>query len=150
MDVRHRAVEALRPMTRSKSNIGGLAVALLALSASAIAQEAGRLAAGEAAWDKAGCLQCHGASGEGGGGGESPAGPSLRNTLLDRAMLAETIRCGRPGGQMPAWLVGAYTEIPCYGLTKGPVPAGLDQTPVLSAEEIDALVDYLLAKVIGK
>src|SRR5258708_3182783 len=127
-------------MTRSKSVC--LTTAFLTLSASAFAQEAERLAAGEAAWDKAGCLQCHGASGEGGGGGEAVAGPSLRTTLLDRTMLADTIRCGRPGGQMPAWLTGAYTEIPCYGLPKGPAPAGLDLTPVLSAQEIDALVDY--------
>jgi mono/diheme cytochrome c family protein len=123
---------------------------LLALSASAFAQDAGRLAAGEAAWDKAGCPQCHGASGEGGTGGEFPAGPSLRKTLLDRTALAETIRCGRLDTQMPAWLNGAYTEIPCYGLPKGPPPASIDPTPVLSADEIAALVDYLMAKIVGK
>ena len=126
--------------------VGGL----LALSTPAFAQDAGRVAAGEAAWDKAGCPQCHGASGEGGAGGESPAGPSLRKTLLDRMALAETIRCGRPDTQMPAWLDGAYTEIPCYGLPKGPVPAAIDLTPVLSADEVQALVDYLMAKIVGK
>ena len=108
------------------------------------------MAAGEGAWDKAGCPQCHGASGEGGAGGESPAGPSLRKTLLNRAALAETIGCGRPDTQMPAWLDGAYTDIPCYGLPKGPVPATIDLTPVLSADEIQALVDYLMAKIVGK
>jgi mono/diheme cytochrome c family protein len=123
---------------------------LLSLCASAFAQDAARVAAGEDAWDKAGCLQCHGASGEGGAGGEFPAGPSLRKTLLDRAALAETISCGRPGTQMPAWLDGAYTEIPCYGLAKGPPPPGTDLTPVLSADEIHALVDYLMAKIVGK
>src|SRR5947209_3268277 len=115
----------------------GFAVgAYLALHASAFAQDAARLNAGEAAWDKAGYIQCHGASGEGGAGGDAPAGPSLRSTLLDQPGLAETISCGGPGTQMPAWLDGAYTEIPCYGLSRGPVPAGLDLTPVLSAEEI--------------
>ena len=64
--------------------------ASLMLSISTSAQESRRIAAGEAAWDKAGCLQCHGASGEGGTGGEFPAGPSLRPTLLDRAELVET------------------------------------------------------------
>jgi mono/diheme cytochrome c family protein len=124
--------------------------ALLALVAPAPAQDAARLAAGEAAWNKAACLQCHGSAGEGGTGGEFPAGPSLRTTQLNRALLVDTIRCGRPGTEMPAWLDGAYTEISCYGLPKGPPPAGLDMTPVLSGDEIDALVDYMMATMVGK
>jgi mono/diheme cytochrome c family protein len=112
--------------------------------------DAARLAAGEAAWNKAACLQCHGSAGEGGTGGEFPAGPSLRTTQLNRVLLVDTIRCGRPGTQMPAWLDGAYTEISCYGLPKGPPPAGLDLTPVLSGDEVDALVDYMMAKMVGK
>lgn len=127
-----------------------LACALLALVASARAQDAARLAAGEAAWNKAACLQCHGSAGEGGTGGEFPAGPSLRTTQLNRAMLVDTIGCGRPGTQMPAWLDGAYTEISCYGLPKGQPPAGLERTPVLSSDEIEALVDYMMAKMVGK
>src|ERR1700678_2143242 len=67
------------------------------LCAAAFAQDPARLAAGEGAWDKAGCLQCHGASGEGGAGAEFPAGPSLRTTRLDRTALVETISCGLPG-----------------------------------------------------
>ena len=126
------------------------AVTLLALMPSAHAQDAARLAAGEAAWNKAACLQCHGSAGEGGSGGEFPAGPSLRTTQLNRALLVDTIRCGRPGTQMPAWLDGAYTEISCYGLPKGPPPAQLDLTPVLSGDEDDALVDYMMAKMVGK
>ena len=127
-----------------------VAGALLTLAASARAQDAARLAAGEAAWNKAACLQCHGSSGEGGTGGEFPAGPSLRTTQLNRALLTDTIRCGRPGTQMPAFLDGAYTTVPCYGLPKGPPPAGLELTPVLSEDEIEALVDYLMAKIVGK
>ncbi len=126
------------------------AVTLLALMPSAHAQDAARLAAGEAAWNKAACLQCHGSAGEGGSGGEFPAGPSLRTTQLNRALLVDAIRCGRPGTQMPAWLDGAYTQISCYGLPKGPPPAGLELTPVLSADEVDALVDYMMAKMVGK
>jgi mono/diheme cytochrome c family protein len=136
-------------MTRA-ANIAWLASTLLALVASARAQDAALLAAGEAAWNKAACLQCHGSAGEGGMGGEFPAGPSLRTTQLNRALLVDTIRCGRPGTQMPAWLDGAYTEISCYGLPKGPPPVGLELTPVLSAGEIDALVDYMMAKMVGK
>ncbi len=89
-------------------------------------------------------------SGEGGTGGEFPAGPSLRTTQLNRVMLVDTIGCGRPGTQMPAWLDGAYTEISCYGLPKGPPPAGLELTPVLSSDEVEALVDYMMAKMVGK
>jgi mono/diheme cytochrome c family protein len=126
------------------------ATLVLALSCSAFAQDAARLAAGEAAWDKAGCLQCHGASGEGGAGGEFTAGPSLRRTRLDRTALLETISCGLPGTEMPAWLDGAYTQRPCNGFPAGPAPAGTTLTPVLDAEEIDALVDYLIAKMVGK
>ena len=90
-----------------------------AFSASAFAQNPDRLAAGEAAWDKAGCLQCHGSTGEGGVGGEFPAGPSLRKTRLDRAALIEAISCGLPGTQMPSWLDGAYTQRTCYGFPPG-------------------------------
>ena len=115
----------------------------------AFAQDAARLVAGEAAWDKAGCPQCHGSSGEGGSGGEFVAGPSLRTTRLAKEALIDTIGCGRPGTEMPSWLAGAYTEIPCYGV-KGPVPAGLDRVPVLTVDEVAALVDYRLAKVVGK
>jgi mono/diheme cytochrome c family protein len=136
-------------MTRANT-IALVAGTLLALLTSARAQDAVRLAAGEAAWNKAACLQCHGSAGEGGTGGEFPAGPSLRTTQLNRILLVDTIRCGRPGTQMPAWLDGAYTEISCYGLPKGPPPAGLDLTPVLSGDEIEALVDYMMAKMVGK
>ena len=120
-----------------------------ALSVSAFAQDAARLAAGEEAWDKAGCLQCHGSLGEGGAGGEFPAGPSLRKTRLDRAGLTETISCGLPGTQMPGWLDGAYTQRSCYGFPNGPAPDGTALTPVLSATEVEALIDYLLAKIVG-
>jgi mono/diheme cytochrome c family protein len=125
-----------------------LAAALsLALSASASAQD--QVAAGEAAWDKAGCLQCHGSNGEGGDGGEFPAGPSLRKTRLDRAALVEAISCGLSGTAMPSWLDNAYTKRACYGFPPGPPPAEITATPVLSAAEIEALVDFLGAKFIG-
>jgi cbb3-type cytochrome c oxidase subunit III len=120
------------------------------LTTAALAQEAPRLAAGEAAWDKAACLQCHGSTGDGGPGGEFAAGPSLRKTRLDRAALTETISCGLPGTEMPAWLDGAYTRRSCYGFPPGPPPDGTTLTPVLSADEVDALVAYLLAKIVER
>jgi mono/diheme cytochrome c family protein len=130
--------------------LGAAAGLALMLAASALAQVAARVAAGEDAWDKAGCFQCHGTAGEGGAGGEFAAGPSLRQTKLDRAALGETISCGRPGTPMPAWLDGAYTERACYGLPNRPAPAGVVLTPVLSADEIQALLDYLMAKIVGQ
>jgi mono/diheme cytochrome c family protein len=122
----------------------------MTLDTPAFAQDAARLAAGEAAWDKAGCLQCHGATGEGGVGGEFPAGPSLRKTRLDRAALVETISCGLPGTQMPSWLDGAYTQRSCYGFPPGPAPEGVTLTPVLSANEVEALADFLVANIVGR
>jgi Cytochrome C oxidase, cbb3-type, subunit III len=130
--------------------MGLIAGAGLSLCTAAFAQDAAAVSAGENAWDKAGCLQCHGASGQGGDGGEFPAGPSLQKTRLDRAALAETISCGLPGTQMPSWLDGAYTKRSCYGFPLGPAPAEITLTPVLSAGEIEALVDYLMAKIVGR
>jgi mono/diheme cytochrome c family protein len=129
--------------------VTGLAIGIL-IAAAASAQDGARLASGEAAWDKAACLQCHGSTGEGGPGGEFAAGPSLRKTRLDRAALVETISCGLPGTEMPAWLDGAYTQRPCYGFPPGRPPDGATLMPVLSADEVDALVDYLLAKMVGR
>ena len=119
----------------------------VAMRMPAFAQD--QVAAGEAAWDKAGCLQCHGSTGDGGDGGEFPAGPSLRKTRLDRAALVEAISCGLPGTAMPSWLDDAYTKRSCYGFPPGPPPAEITATPVLSAAEIEALVDFLGAKFIG-
>ncbi len=135
---------------RHVATMGLICGAILSLCGAAFARDAAAVAAGENAWDKAGCLQCHGASGQGGDGGEFPAGPSLQKTRLDRAALVETISCGLPGTQMPSWLDDAYTKRACYGFPLGPAPAEVTATPVLSAGEIQALVDYLMAKIVGR
>jgi mono/diheme cytochrome c family protein len=135
---------------RRVATMGLISGAVLSLCGTAFAQDAAAVAAGENAWDKAGCLECHGASGQGGDGGEFPAGPSLQKTQLDRAALVETISCGLPGTQMPSWLDEAYTKRSCYGFPLGPAPAEVTATPVLSAGEIAALVDYLMAKIVGR
>jgi mono/diheme cytochrome c family protein len=127
-----------------------LNLSLTFIATGAFAQDAPRLAAGESAWNKAACLQCHGPTGDGGPGGEFAAGPSLRKTRLDRAALIETISCGIPGTEMPAWLDGAYTQRSCYGFPPGPPPDGTTLTPVLNAGEVEALVDYLLATIVGR
>jgi mono/diheme cytochrome c family protein len=142
-------VDLVSASRRRISAVAVIAAGCLALCAFAYAQDPARVAAGENAWDKAGCLQCHGASGEGGTGGEFAAGPSLHTTKLDRAGLVEAISCGLPGTQMPAWLDDAYTQRPCYGFAAGLAPAEVTATPVLSAGEIEALVDFLTARFVG-
>ena len=131
--------------------VSGLAAgAVLAMGATAWAQDAAQVEEGLAAWKAAGCSSCHGKFGEGGGGGAEPAGPSLRKSRLDAELIAETISCGRIATEMPANLVGAYTEVACYGLPTGPVPGQTSVEGSLTAEQISALVVYLLARVVGR
>ena len=126
-----------------------LAAALL-LSGAAVAQDAARIEKGSDAWNEAACYTCHGENGQGGAGGEFPAGPNLRRTRLDRDGLAETISCGRPNTKMPGWLDGAYRKVSCFDLPLGAPPEGTVLTEVLDADQIQALLDYLLAKIVGK
>jgi mono/diheme cytochrome c family protein len=129
--------------------LAGLVAAFLVQTASAQAQD--KVAAGLLSWRMAGCAACHGNFGEGGGGGEQPEGPSLRKTALDAAALRETIRCGRPGSKMPLFLAGAYTETSCWGLPKqAEVPNEVSGSGSLTADSIDAMVEYLMARVVGK
>jgi mono/diheme cytochrome c family protein len=118
----------------------------MVLATPATAQDAGL-----DAWGRGGCSGCHGGLAEGGGGGgEQPAGPSLRATRLDRASLRETIACGRPGTAMPYNLKGAYTEAACWGLPIGGVPERTQGGAELSAAQIDAMVEFLVANVVGQ
>ena len=93
------------------------------------------------------CSPCHGIRGQG------ARGPDLTQAMSGAGKsdddLFRIVTQGSPGTEMPAWLAGAYTEIACYG-AKGPVPPGLDRVPVLNADEVVALVDFLLAKVVRK
>ena len=130
-----------------------LAAVLLGLgfaSTPAMAQE-DKSAAGLQVWRLSGCASCHGVFGEGGGGGEQPEGPSLRRTSLSRDALKETISCGRPGSKMPFFLKGAYTVTPCWGIEiQEEPPAEMVGLGSLTPVRIDALVDYLMARVVGK
>jgi mono/diheme cytochrome c family protein len=114
------------------------------------AQEA-QVANGLRAWRLAGCASCHGTFGEGGGGGEQPEGPSLRRTALDKSTMKETIACGRPGTKMPFFLKGAYTATECWKIPlQEEAPGDVTGLPSLSPQTLDALVDYLTARVVGK
>jgi mono/diheme cytochrome c family protein len=101
---------------------------------------------------KAICQFCHkwDASGDQGYGGNAL---SLRVTQLTREQVAETIKCGRPATNMPYHDRFAYTDKRCYGMDRA--MAGKDMPPganneYLSPRDIDAVVRYLFAKVVGK
>ena len=130
--------------------LGLAAAAMLALSVPTLAQDAARSEAGKQAWVTGACASCHGNQGQGGTNPDFPAGPSLRAPELERDRLVEAIRCGVPGTQMGAWLEGAYTALPCYGMELGPAPARTMVIGAFSAEEIESLVDYIMTEFVQK
>jgi mono/diheme cytochrome c family protein len=142
--------------SRVKSRFGSavliLTGTLFAFATAALAQEDAKVRAGLEAWKTAGCPECHGAFADGERQrDEAPRGANLRQTRLDNAALHETIRCGRPGTGMPKFGADAYTPRGCYGKPAEPPPAALyPGARDLSAEELDAVVAYLRARVVGK
>ena len=129
-----------------------LAVAALSLYASAgLAQDDARVKAGLEIWRSSGCTDCHGPFADGERDDDDyPMGANLRTTRLDAAGIRLTISCGRPGTGMPSFDVGAYTLRACYGRPLGARPDNLQPTPrLLSPDEIDTLLTYLQARVVG-
>lgn len=105
--------------------------------------------------DKATCGFCHGWSGDGAGDPQSPGkAANLRESKLDHDQLVEVIRCGVPGGTaMPHFDKFAWTKgEECFGMTVEEVGDKKPPTPTagLQKREIEAIVAYLEAKVIGK
>ena len=102
---------------------------------------------------KATCSFCHGWSGLGDGAPRAALpGLSLRETELTREDLIEVVQCGRPGTRMPHHDGFAYRDDRCYGSTGREL--GRD-TPdradtVIQKREIAAVVEYLLARVVGR
>jgi hypothetical protein len=104
--------------------------------------------------DKAQCTYCHGWAGDGSGEPQSSGGAAnLRETKLTREQLIEVISCGRPGQAMPRFDDQAYTEKRCYGgISEAALGQDLPPLPpgaVLQRREIEALVDFLQAKIIN-
>ncbi len=102
---------------------------------------------------KATCSFCHGWSGLGDGAPRAALpGLSLRETALTREDLIEVVQCGRPGTRMPHHDGFAYRDDRCYGSTGREL--GRDKPDradtVIQKREIAAVVEYLLAKVIGR
>jgi mono/diheme cytochrome c family protein len=128
-----------------------LAVGFLAYAPDAGAQNVEQITAGLTAWRNSGCSDCHGAFANGERErDESPPGANIRTSRLDAAALKQTISCGRPGTGMPSFDEGAYKTRPCDGKTGAP-PSNLYPAPAsLTPEQIDAVVAYLQARIIGR
>jgi len=135
-----------------------LAVLLCLFTGAAQAQSAdpADIAAGMRLFHKdAHCQACHGWAGDGRKmDNQMPDGADLRASTLDRATLILTIKCGRPGAEMPAFDKFAYSDGRCYGLKQADLKArGLtmfDAPATLAPSEIENIADFLMAKVIGK
>jgi hypothetical protein len=105
--------------------------------------------------DKAQCVFCHGWAGDGAGAPQSSGGAAnLRQTKLTREQLIEVISCGRPAQAMPRFDDQAYAEKRCYGgVTEAALGQDLPPLPpgsLLQRREIEALVDFLQAKIINR
>jgi len=125
-----------------------LGITGLACSNTASAQNEGKVKAGLELWRGSGCADCHGAFANGEKQrDEAPTGADLRTSRLDGAALKLTIGCGRPGAEMPAFGDDAYTARACSAQAGGelyPAPR------TLTADEIDAVVAYLQARIVGR
>ena len=138
-----------------------LLIALAGASAARIAAQGATpdpsdLAEGRRLYEqKANCQACHGWSGDGHKtDNQMPDGANLRETKLPRAGLVMTIKCGRLNSQMPAFDKFAYSDGRCYGKTQADLksyPTRMPDPPTaLQQREIDLIVDFLMARVVGK
>jgi cbb3-type cytochrome c oxidase subunit III len=138
-----------------------LLIALAGASATRVAAQAtapdpSDLAEGRRLYEqKANCQACHGWSGDGHKtDNQMPDGANLRETKLPRAGLVMTIKCGRLNSQMPAFDKFAYSDGRCYGKTQADLKSYATRMPdppaTLQQREIDLIVDFLMARVVGK
>jgi mono/diheme cytochrome c family protein len=137
---------AVRQELRCGLRTAILTVAAIALtwSTAALAQNEDKVKAGVAAWRNSGCSDCHGAFANGEKErDESPTGADLRRARLNTEELKLAIRCGRPGTGMPSFEDGVR-GCPGGGGELYPAPAKL------SSEQIDDVVAYLQARIIGR
>jgi hypothetical protein len=143
-------------MVRVVSIISVATLATIAGASFALAQSPEDLAAGRRLFlQKGNCQACHGWAADGRKlDSQMPDAPNLRERQLDREVVVTTIKCGRPGTGMPAFDRLAYSDGRCYGLKGADLRArGLDLTDppsTLQPNEIELLVGFLFAKVIGK
>jgi mono/diheme cytochrome c family protein len=107
---------------------------------------------GKTLWaGRAGCANCHGWAGDGAAKEPFPPGANLRKTSLDKLQIMQIVRCGRPGTGMPYYDKSAYADDRCYGASAQMLGSLAPQPGVaLRANEIDAIVEYVLAQVKGR
>ncbi len=135
---------------------GATLVVALAVTAAPVGAQQGNVALGTEIWrSKGACQGCHGWAGDGRKmDSQLPDGANLRETGLDRDALIVTVKCGRPGRGMPAFDKFAYSDGRCYGMKMADLQKdGLvlaDPASPLQPREIEAVVDFLAAKVIGQ
>ena len=133
-----------------------LAALVLALVTPLAAQTSADIGLGKRLYqEKATCGFCHGWAGDGAGDPLSEGkAANLRETKLDHDQLVETIRCGVPGGTaMPHFDKFAWTKgEECFGMTEADVGDKKPPNPTagLQKREIEAIVAYLEAKIVGK
>ena len=145
----------MRIMSHPRGTALIAAAALAATIAALAAQPADPTAYGRRLYhDKAQCSYCHGWAADGAGEPQSNGGAAnLRQSVLNRDQLIEVIMCGRPGTPMPHYDEDAYSDTRCYGMTEAELGAktpGLPPGSTLQKREVEAVADYLLAKIIGR
>src|SRR5260370_39406054 len=132
--------------------VRALAAVALVYATASVAQDETKVKAGLEIWKSSGCADCHGAFADGDKArDEAPTGANLRTSRLDAAALKQTISCGRPGADMPSFDEDAYTVRACAGRPLGAAPDNLyPASRKLNPADIDTLVTYLQARVIGR
>jgi hypothetical protein len=151
---RPRGLGAVRAFAVMSAMLAGM----LAGAAAARAQSAdpADIAAGMRIFhQQAHCQACHGWAGDGQRmDNQMPQGANLRVSTVDREALILTIKCGRPGTDMPAFDRLAYSDGRCYGLKQADLEARqldmFDPPATLAPNEIGYVADFLMAKVMGK
>ncbi len=155
MTARSSSLEKIQP-ARGMRVWGAVVAAIIGMLLSApasVAQDQDKTKAGLEVWKNSGCSDCHGSFANGEKErDESPSGANLRTTRLDAAELKVVISCGKPGGAgMPAFDEGAYKVRACYGRPLGARPDDLYPSGVtLTPAQIDAVIAYLQARIIGR
>ena len=147
------------PARRVCAAVASAVATLLVMTANAVQAQtpsASDIAAGGQLYrQKGNCQACHGWAGDGRKmDNQMPDGANLRESKLERKDLITVIKCGRPGSDMPAFDRFGYSDGRCYGLKQADLRArGLtmpDPPATLIPSEVETLVDFLFAKVIGQ
>lgn len=153
MDLQTSENVKLTNRIRTSGIVLAAAICALATLTATRAQDNDRVKAGLEVWKRSGCAECHGSFADGEKQrDEAPSGANLRTTRIDAAALKLVISCGKPGGAgMPAFDEGAYKVRACYGRPLGPPPDDLyPNGTTLTPDEIDSVIAYLQARIIGR